>query len=135
MGLGISYGQQSAFNANYGQLINPGSLLSNVSAAKYDVTSPGYSALMALGINPQSGNAANLSSQLLGRLPGMFSGVPRELNRGAKAHAYGVDQLMSMPDLIAFLNASPEERKRIADRTAMDARSMDLTNDAQRKVG
>ena len=138
MGLGVSYGQNNAFNTNYQRLINPGSLLSNVSTAKYDMTSPQYTALMTSGVSQstiKNGNAATISSELLSRLPGLFAGMDKNDRGliGAKAHAYGIDNLMSMQDLIAFLNASPEERKSMAERTAQDAKAMDLGEEAQRK--
>lgn len=139
MGLGINYGQQAAFNANYDRLINAGSLLNGVSQAKYNYTSPAYTALLSAGVSSksiQTGNTAEISSELLNKLPQLFAGMNTAKDRGmigAKAHAYGLDQVMSMQDIIAFLNATPEERKNIADRAAQDARTMDLTSEAQRK--
>ena len=136
LGLGISYGQQGAFNTNYSRLIDSQSLLSNVAGAKYDVTSPAYTSLLAAGVprgTLQGGNAADISSDFLARLDKLF---PRGMDRGLigpMAHAYGIDNVMSMKDLIAFLNASPEERRSIAERYAQDAKTMSLTDEAQRK--
>ena len=136
MGLGVSYGQQSSFNTNYSRLINAGSLLSNVAGAKYDLTSPAYTALMASGLSPdfiKKNNAASVSQEFLNKLPQLFKGVKDPGLIGATAKAYGIDQLMPMQDLIAFLNASPEERAEIAKRNSEDSKTLDLTEEAQRK--
>ena len=136
MGLGVSYGQQSAFNVNYSRFINPGSFLNNVAGAKYDMTSPAYRALMSMGISPneiQKKNSADLSQEALERLPGLFAGMKDRSMIGAKAKAYGVDQLMTLQELMAYLNASPQERKATSERYRNDARSMDMSDETTRK--
>ena len=139
LGLGLGYGQYQAIGANFSRLVDPGSLLANVAGARYDVTSPQYTALLAAGVNPRtvrSGNTADVTAELMQRLPQLFAGMNTERDRGligAKAHALGIDQLMSMQDLVAFLNASPAERQTIIKRSLRDSKTMDLTDAAQRK--
>lgn len=136
LGLGISYGQQGAFNTNYSRLINSQSLLSNVAGAKYDVTSPAYAALLASGISPQTiskDNAAELSTEFLHKIDKLFpQGTDRGLI-GAQWRAYGFDNLMPLKDGIARLSASPEEKQKIDENNARDTVTNNLKEQAQRK--
>jgi hypothetical protein len=45
MGLGVTYGQQAAYDVNYSRLVHPGDIMSNISTAKYDLASDQYKAL------------------------------------------------------------------------------------------
>ena len=92
-----------------------------MAGAKYDVTSPGYTALLAAGISPQTiskDNAAQLSSEFLGKLDKLF---PQGMDRGLigpTAHAYGFDQLMPLKDIIARWSAAPEEKRKMDEGNA-----------------
>ena len=136
MGLGTTYGQFQSANVNYSRLISsPSSLLSGVANAKYDITSPEYTALLASGVSPstlKNGNTGDIATAFLERLPQLFKGVPKGM-WGATAKAYGVDQVMPMSDITAFLNASPEERKQMIDKQREDAKRMDVTDEASKK--
>lgn len=134
MGLGIRYGQGRAFGLDFGRFVDANSLLGNVSGALYDATSPGYTGLLAAGIKQpflQSHNAAEVSQELLHRLPGLFAGTPREFV-GAKAHALGIDQLLSGEDIVRYLNASPAERRAQEQAYGRDASALGLDPKAQR---
>jgi hypothetical protein len=133
MGLGINYGQGQAFKLDYGRFVDSGAMLGNVSGALYDATSPGYTGLLASGLQQsflQSHNAAEVSRELLHRLPGLFAGTPRELV-GAKAHALGIDQLISSQDIIRYLNASPAERAAQDKAYGHDVGTLGLSGKAQ----
>jgi len=112
MGLGINYGQGQAFKLNYGRFVDTSAMLGNVSGALYDATSAGYTGLLAAGLSRsflESHNAAEVSRELLHRLPALFAGTPRELV-GATAHARGIDQLIANQDIVRYLNAPAAER-------------------------
>jgi hypothetical protein len=135
MGLGINYGQGRAFGLDYGRFVDTNSLLGNVSSSLYDATSQGYTGLLSAGLKQQflqSHNAAEVSQELLHQLPRLFAGTPRELV-GAKAHALNLDQLLSGEDIVRYLNASPEERRRQDEHYSGDANRFGLDSEAQRK--
>jgi len=135
MGLGISYGQRNAYNINYSPLVHPGDIMSNISTAKYDLASDQYKALMAAGISQRdiaSKNPAQIFSQFMHRIPEIFSGVPKD-RIGTTASQYGLTNIASTQDIVAYLGASPAERaKREAD-TQRDAKDMDLQDSVQRQ--
>lgn len=134
MGLGISYGQQQAYNVNYSRLVNPGDIMSNISTAKYSNSSDQYVGLLGAGISQKDiagKNPAQLFTQLMHNLPGMFSGVPED-QIGTYAHGYKLDNVISVPDIIRYLHASPEERSKIESDTQKDSKDMDLQDSVQK---
>jgi muramidase (phage lysozyme) len=135
LGLGISYGQGRAYDTNYSRLVNAGGLMSNIATAKYDVGSEQYKALLAAGVSQrdiEKKNTAEIFSEFMQRLPALFQGVPKELT-GTVAQQRGLNNLLPTQDIIAYLNASPEERAKIEERTRQDAKDMDLQDSVQRK--
>ena len=135
MGLGITYGQNQAYNVNYSRLVHPGDIMSNISTAKYDLASDQYKALMAAGISQRdiaNKNPAQIFSEFMHRIPEIFSGVPKG-QIGTTASQYGLNNLMSTQDIVAYLNASPEERKKIEADTQRDSKDMDLQDSVQRQ--
>lgn len=136
MGMGVSYGQLQSANVNYSRLISsPSGLLSSVSNAKYDITSPEYATMLGVGV-PSSllakGNVGDITAKFLELLPALFKGQPKGM-WGATAKGYGIDQMMPMNDLIAYLSASPDERKQMIEKQREDARRMDITDDKAKK--
>lgn len=136
LGLGMSYGQFSSAGVNLQRLVSdPQALLSGVASAKYDITSPQYAAMLAAGLTPgqvAAGTTASLTGDLLRRLPGLFSGTPKDMY-GTRAHAMLLDTLLPQQDIVAYLNAPSDERQRMLERMAKDAGGMDVKTPAQEK--
>jgi methyl-accepting chemotaxis protein len=132
---GVSYGANQAFSANYGTLLGGNSLISNIAGAKFDATSPAYTALVSMGIDPKTigkKDAAALAAEVLEKLPPLFANTPKNLI-GARAQYLGIDQLMPREELIALLSASPEERAARALKAAQDAKTFALSQETQKK--
>jgi Transglycosylase SLT domain len=130
-GLGISYGQQQAFGLDLGRFVDPGAVLGASRNALYDITNPAYIGLRAAGINPEGGNAASVSAQLLERLPSLFAGTPQGLV-GPRARSLGLDQFFSLDDIVRYLGASPGERKTQLQSFQQDAKTLDLQKQVTR---
>jgi hypothetical protein len=135
MGLGITTGQNKAYNLNYGRLVGAGGIMSNISTAKYDFTSDQYSALLAAGVSPQdvkNKDPGQLFSEVMHNIPSIFAGVPKD-QIGSVATGRGLTNIMSVQDIVAYLNASPEERAKIESDTQKDAKALDMGDPAQRQ--
>jgi hypothetical protein len=135
MGLGITYGQSQAYDVNYSRLVHPGDIMSNIATAKYDIASEQYKALIASGVSQktiETKNTAQIFSAFMERLPAMFAGVPKGMI-GTTAQQYGLTNVASVQDIVAYLNASPDERKKIEEQTQKDAKDMDLQDSVQRQ--
>lgn len=131
-GLGISYGQQQAFGLDLGRFVDPGAVLSAGRNALFDLTSPAYVALRAAGITPGAkDNAATVGASLLERLPQLLGGTPQGLI-GPRARALGLDQFLSLDNIVNYLGANPQERRQQLDRYREDARNLDLQKQVTR---
>jgi hypothetical protein len=135
LGLGASYGQTRAINTNYGQIINPGSTLSNIATGKYDVQSDQYKGLRNAGISDQdikTKNSAELFAEFMKKFPERMKGVPKGMI-GTAAQTYGFTNIMSTPEIIATLNEGDAARNARIDKTLQDSKAMDLTRGIQDK--
>jgi hypothetical protein len=135
MGLGITTGQNKAYNLNYGRLVGAGGIMSNISTAKYDFTSDQYSALLAAGVSPQdvkNKDPGQLFSEVMHNIPSIFAGVPKD-QIGSVATGRGLTNIMSVQDIVAYLNASPDERAKIERDTQKDSKDLDLQDNVQRQ--
>jgi hypothetical protein len=134
MGLGVGYGQQAAFGLNYGRFVDTQSLLGGVSGSLYNATSPGYAGLLAAGIPQQylnSHNAAEVSGELLRRLPDLMKGTPRNLI-GYRLSALHLDNVISSEDAVRYLNAPREERAAQQLAYGSDVGALGLNTEQQR---
>jgi hypothetical protein len=135
LGLGISFGQQASANLNFNRLINPGSLLENSATAKYDYTSDAYVGMVNAGVSPSriaSKDAGTLSIDVLKNIYGIFSKMDKGL-WGSYSKATKIDQIIPLNDIVAIMNAEPDERKRMIDDAIKDNETLNLTKEAQRK--
>lgn len=133
-GLGIGYGQQAAFGLNYGRFVDTQSLLSGVSGSLYNATSPGYTGLLAAGISHkflETHNAADVSVELLHRLPDLLKGTPQNL-RGARLASLGLDSVISPEDANRYVNSSASERADQDMAYRKDISRLDLKPEDQR---
>ena len=134
-GLGVSYGQQKAFGLNFGRYVDSDALLSGVSNSLRDVTSRGYVGLRGAGISGQyleGHNSAEVSAELLHRVPGLFGGTKEGLI-GAKLKALGLDEFLSSQDVSRYLKASPAERAKQELDFHWDASKLNLSDSSQLK--
>lgn len=133
MGSGVQYGQRRAFETNFGRFVDTQSLIGNVSGSMYDATKPGYTALMAAGI-PSSfidkHNAADVSVELLQRLPALFAGMNKRLI-GPKAQALGLTNLISQENIVSVLSAQPGELTSQIRNYKRDTGSLDINQPGQ----
>ncbi|HUZ33898.1 MAG TPA: M15 family metallopeptidase [Xanthobacteraceae bacterium] len=112
-GLGVTPGQASAFGVDFGRyLSSPQGTLSAVAGALTDPTNAAYRPIAALLGNVQGQNAAQVTSQLLQKLPQLFPGGANSPTLGTVAGAYGLTEILSIEDIKRYLSASPEERRR-----------------------
>jgi Phage tail lysozyme len=135
MGLGVTYGQQAAYDVNYSRLVHPGDIMSNISTAKYDLASDQYKALVTAGVSQKdiaSKNPAQIFSEFMHRIPEIFAGVPKD-RIGTTASQYGLNNIMSTQDIVAYLGETPEGRAKIEADTQKDAKDMDLQDSVQRQ--
>jgi hypothetical protein len=122
-GLGIGFGQQQAFGLNFGRFVDAQSMLAGVSNALHDATSRGFVGLLAAGMSRQflsRGNAADVSAELIRRIPQIFAGTPQHLI-GARLKSLGLDEVISQQDVVRLLGASPAERTQQASRYREDS--------------
>ncbi len=134
MGTGVGYGQQRAFGLDYGRFVDADGMLANVSGALSDKTSKGYVGLRGAGISDQfasSHNAADVSVEVLKRLPDIFKGVQPGLV-GATAEARGLTSILSVEDIKRYLAATPEERKTQENAYKRDSQALDVDPAATR---
>jgi hypothetical protein len=92
-GLGLSYGQNSAFGVTYGRFVDTNTLLHGVSTARGDVGSAEARAMFSLGMVPgQSGDTAQASLETLKRVRALAKRTPDQM-LGTVNKAYGLDAL------------------------------------------
>lgn len=78
-GLGLSYGQQTAFGLSYNRLIDAPSMLHGVSTARGNISSGAAGALFALGMNPTGpGSTGDMSNEALKRIRDLVKRTPDE---------------------------------------------------------
>ena len=132
LGLGVGYGQLAAFDADFSRFGIGDQTLAAAAGGVYDVTSPAYTALMAAGVNPHGGSTADITVELLKRLPQIFANTPAGMI-GPQAEALGLTQILSVREIVAYLRATPEERQAQIGRFASDSRTLNISADAQQK--
>ena len=134
MGLGSNYGQMAAFNANLNRvLVSPGSLLSNISTAKYKQGSDEWNALLAAGISPEfikTHSVAEISVEWMKRVRQEFRRTPQE-QIGGIAEGKGYWRLAPQTDINAFTGTNDKEFGEILGGYKHDAEAMDLTDKTQ----
>ena len=128
MGLGTSYGSLSSFGVNFNRFGNPSEILGGVSSGVYDITSPAYVGLSAAGVST-TGDVSERAVDLMSRLPAIFAGVPDQLI-GPRATALGLSNIIATPDIVAYLHASPNERRRQIEAYHKDKQTLNISQDA-----
>lgn len=135
MGLGGSVGEQRAFGLNFGRYVDPGAMLSGVANAQYDIRSRGYAGLAQAGLlgYSQSHGAADVSVEILKRLPSLLGGRPKEMI-GPVMEAMGLDQFgISSQDAARYMAAPQSERDKMEKQFGGDKGTLNIDNETGRK--
>lgn len=130
-GLGVGIGQQRAFGLNFGRYVDPDSTLHSVSTGLYDKTSPQYLALLQAGISPAflaSHNAADVSAELLRRVPGV-AGLQNEGLRGTYLANQPLGSILSLESVNKIFRAGSGELGRQEAAYGRDSGALNI-NDA-----
>lgn len=109
-GLGISYGQEQAFNLTYGRIINPGQFLGGVSEGAGYAGSPQSAMLARLGLGGGTGRSNNQTAiDLLDAVRQLSLRTPDHL-LGNVADQYGLGSVgIGTQELRNIKGKSPEE--------------------------
>jgi transglycosylase-like protein with SLT domain len=132
LGLGLGIGEQQAFGANFGRLVDPDAFLSGVAGAKFDVTK--RVGLLGAGLTQQdlAGDTAQTAVALLRRLkqiadttnPALFAQV---------LQARRLDQFAAPTDLERLRNTSPQEFEQLIRQYGQRQRQFDLPADVAKR--
>lgn len=125
LGLGLGYGEQQAFSANFSRLVDPEAFLSGVAGAKFDITK--RVGLIGAGLTPGqiAGDTAQTAVALLRNLkriadttsPALFAQVLQARQLG---------QFASPEDLERLRNTSPAEFNRLIGQYQQRSGQFDL---------
>lgn len=112
-GLGVSYGEQTAFGLSYNRLLDSASFMRSVSQGRGDVTSDAAVALMSLGMAPgRSGSTGEMSAEALERIRKLTKSVPQGDDRqlGFLLHGRNLGALgLGVEDLRRIQGASDQD--------------------------
>ena len=133
LGLGLGYGEQKAFETDFGRFVDPNSFLSGVSTSLHDVSKKW--ALRTAGVSEatiEGGDTGAVGAELLASVKALVDKTPaNELANVATSR--GLDQFFTLQDLVRLKGSSADE---IADQEREyrnDSKSFGLTPDATRK--
>lgn len=131
-GLGVTPGEESAFNINYGRLGNSEGILQGVSSALLDITK--RPALYGAGLTEgdiQGKNAAQVSAAMIDSLKRQVDQVPRDqLGNWAKGRQLG-DLGIDANWLQLLKDRSPRELTEYRQQFQTDSRTLNLSNGQQ----
>lgn len=130
LGLGLGYGQQQAFNANFARLVDPQSFLSSVAGAKFDITK--RVGLLGAGLSQQeiSGDTGQTAVALLKHLKQIADTTDPSL------YAQTIESRRlptTAEDLNRLRATSPQEFNQLVSRYGQDSRGLDLPSDLTRR--
>lgn len=132
-GLGLSYGQQRAFNLNFGRVVDSGSLLGGVSDAMTDASK--RSALYGAGLREQEiagRSTGEVGAALVQRLKKLADQTPDQL-LGQVHESKRVGQFISLDDFRRLKRTSTQEIAEIVRAYQRDQGALGLPNDVQKK--
>lgn len=129
-GLGVSIGQQSAFNLNYGRFVDP-SFLGNVTDAMQDQSKRWTLHTAGLTDQDMAGkNPEDVAEMLLPKIRQKFIQGGRTVQG---LHAYGLDQFTDLQGANRLANASPEELAAQKKRVEEDRQQLNIQDAIARK--
>lgn len=127
-GLGLSIGQERAFNITYSQLLsNPGAFLSGVNTGQTDITSPAYRAMQMLGVNPNQ-PAGQASAAMMQKIFNLAHTLPKGMI-GQYSQILGLGAFgISAEDMMRYRSMSPAQFAQQQALAAAEARLLNLSN-------
>jgi hypothetical protein len=131
LGLGLAYGEQKAFEVNYGRLVDPGSFLSSVNAALHDVRQRYTLYAAGLGEGDIRGNdTAGVSVALIKRLKTLADATqPQFLQQVLESRH--LDRFMSLEDFERLKSTPASEVEQYARSFGRDAAQFGLSKQNQ----
>lgn len=131
-GLGTGYGEQRAFGANFGRLVDPDQFLSSVAGAKTDVTK--RVGLIGAGLSEKeiAGDTATTAVALLRRLKSIADSTDPKLY-GQVIQARRLDQFVGPEDLQRLRATSGKEYDQLVAGFGRDRGKFDLPADVAKK--
>lgn len=133
LGLGIGYGQRQAFNLNYGRVVDSDNLLFGVSEALHDVTK--RRTLYGAGLSEsdlKGKDTGQVSLALIQNLKKLADKTPENLLQQVIS-ARGLDQFVSLQDMMRLRNTSAGELSGYRTQYGKDAQSFALSDDTQKR--
>ena len=130
-GLGLSYGEQKAFDVNYGRVVDTGGLLGGVSEALHDVTKR-YS-LYGAGLSERDiagKDTGQVSALVVASLKRLVDQTP-ESQLGQLLTSRGLGQFGGLADLLRLKNTPATEVARIGAAYGRDTSTLDLPGATQ----
>lgn len=132
LGMGVSTGEQRAFDLNFGRIVNSQQFLGGVNESLHDVTKRG--ALYGAGLSEQDiqgRNSAEVSTALLEALKKIADQTPENM-MAQVLQARRLDQFISLEDFQRLRNTPQDEIAGYAQRYRRDRSSLDMTKDQLR---
>lgn len=131
LGLGLSYGEQKAFELNFGQAVDPGAVLGGVFEALHDVTKRYTLYTAGLGERDIQGrDTSQVATALLGRLQVLAKATP-EAQLGNVFAARGLGQFLTLQDFQRLRTLSPAELQTYQRGFGADVRTLGLSPQTQ----
>ena len=95
-GLGLSIGEQSAFQTDFGRLVDPNAYLGNINNAVSDVSKQGV--LRGIGVNPNQ-STSDVATDTLKAVYNLVHATPQGMLGAQLLSGRGLSQLFSLEDL------------------------------------
>lgn len=105
-GLGLTVGEQSSFQTNFGRFVDPDSYLGNINEAVSDVSKQGV--LRGIGVNPNQ-DTAKVALDTLKAVSALAKSVPQNMLGAQLLSGRGLNQLFSLEDLNRLRRTSSSE--------------------------
>jgi Transglycosylase SLT domain len=121
LGLGMSTGEQSAFNTDFSRFIDTDSFLHGINEAKSDVSKQGP--LWSLGVNPNQ-STAQLALATMDRMRALAQATPENM-LGTVLSSRHLD-FMNLESFKRLRDASPQEYARQRSRYGSDVRALGI---------
>lgn len=131
LGLGIGYGDQRAFNLNYGNVVDTGSFLSGVSDALRDVTKRHSLYGAGLGEGDLRGGTGSVAAALIPALKRLADQTPDQ-HLAQVLSSRGLNQFISLEDFTRIKAMSRTELAGYARGFTADSASLGLGGGTQR---
>jgi soluble lytic murein transglycosylase-like protein len=131
-GLGLSTNTRSAFDINYGRVLDTGSFLGNVNDALHDSSKRWILGGAGLGENDIRGqDTAGVSSALLPHLKQIADQTP-DAQLAQVMQARGLDQILSLQDMQRLKAQSPADMAKFAAGYGKDKNTLSVADDTNK---